>query len=423
MLISYAATSSFDAAMDSLLATSAHHRQRVKDLEGRLTEFRELLRRLDDVATSKMKNGDSIDDKICMIFSPATYESALEGMESELAMVRDELSTSNLARSACDASIKQALLSDVKNDDGQAVPSDAWLDQAGSGVMEVLKQTNEQRVIPMLLGDEERFDKGEADYQYVLDKLLLNASSDKSTKHDHHESIDAFGSGGGMHKGDDESVYSLTSQMSSISVTSSSRMTAGQRKRWHKQQQQMQTQSSSKATTKASSAQLLMQSLSPHPEERQSSTVAGRQQSLVGSHPYLCENFHDSYGIGREPPKGLVECSGFSARGTNEGGTEFYTPSNHVTDLHIFNTNRNSYGITKTVVSSPSVPSNSEKIIGGVQGDKHEDTSTAAVKKEKQSSGSSANKSLAQLVFNADSKSETNTKPELDLPASLPQEM
>jgi len=76
-----------------------------------------------------LNEGESVDDKICMVFSPNSYESALEGMESELALIRDEISTSTLTRSAVDNAIKIAIQKDIDNDDGQALPSDSWLDQ------------------------------------------------------------------------------------------------------------------------------------------------------------------------------------------------------------------------------------------------------------------------------------------------------
>jgi len=328
-----AMASSFDTSMDSILQTTSNHRQRVKDLESRIAEFRELLSRLDDLAKSKMNEGESVDDKICMVFSPNSYESALEGMESELAMIRDEISTSTLCRSAANDAVMKSIQKDIDNDDGQALPSDSWLDQMDNGVVEALKQSNDQRSIPMLSGDDS-VRKGEEEYQYVLDKLLN--SSDKST-------ASRLGSGA-IQKGDDESISSVTSQLSAISVTSNStRMTAGQRKRHKQQMQQMQN------TTKSSTTQMSMQpTLSPHLEEEQTSTtIAGRQQAIAGSSPYLCDNLHDSYGIGTEPSKGLIDCSGFSARGTKEGGTSFYPPSSHVSDLYVFNTTKKSYGVTK----------------------------------------------------------------------------
>ena len=335
-------TLAFDASMDSLLATTTLHRQRVKDLEGRIAEFRELLRRLDDIAL--MKKGESVfDDKICMMFSPATYESALlEGMESELSILKDEISSSSLVLSTANNAIQKALLVDVQNDDAQATPSDSWLDQSSDGLEMALKQTNDQRRVP-LFGEYDI--NRETDYQSILDKLLVNASDTSSSKRNENERLQSM-DGHVYNGGDDGSVYSITSQMSSVSVVSSlsTRMTAGQRKRWHKQQQ-MQKQSTKFATEIASTSQIRHSELSTHTEEPTSiSAVEGRQQSLVSSHPYLCENLHDSYGIGLQPPTGLVDCSGFSARGSREGGCQFYSPSSHVTDLHVFNTTRNSYG-------------------------------------------------------------------------------
>jgi len=325
-----AMTSSFDATMDSILQAS-NHRQRVKDLECRIAEFRELLSRLDDLK-SKMNEGETVDDKICMVFSPNSYESAIEGMESELAMIRDEISASTLVRSAANDAVMKSIQKDMIDDDGQALPSDSWLDQMDNGVVDALKQSNDQRSIPMLIGDDS-VRKGEADYQYVLDKLLNSSGTSTATR---------LGSGA-IQKGDDESIFSVTSQLSAISVTSNStRMTAGQRKRHKQQQQQMQN------ATKASSTMSMQPTLSPHLEEEQTSTtIAGRQQAIAGSSTYLCDNLHDSYGIGTEPPKGLLDSPGFSARGTREGGTSFYPPSSYVTDLYVFNTAKKSYGVNK----------------------------------------------------------------------------
>ena len=277
-----------------------------------------------------MNEGESVDDKICMVFSPNSYESAIEGMESELAMIRDEISTSTLVRSAANDAVMKSVQKDMIDDDGQALPSDSWLDQMDNGVVEALKQSNDQRSIPMLLGNDS-VSNGEADYQYVLDKLLNSSGT----------STASYLGSGVIQKGD-ESVYSVTSQLSAISVTSNStRMTAGQRKR-HKQQQQMQNTTKSSSTTQMSMQPLL----SPHLEEEQTSTtITGRQQAIAGSSPYLCDNLHDSYGIGTEPPKGLIDCSGFSARGTREGGTSFNPPSSHVTDLYVFNTAKKSHGV------------------------------------------------------------------------------
>ncbi|KAL7542813.1 hypothetical protein ACHAWF_007253, partial [Thalassiosira exigua] len=351
-----AATASFDAAMDSLLATTARHHQRVIDLEHRMERFRENLRRMDEAASSKSNEGN-LDERVCMMFCPASYEDALKGMEAGLAEIRGELvtnthevdkketpvesSASAAAMSAANAAVQETLKHDVQMDNGQAVPSDAWLDHAsmGLGVGKALEESDEQRKVPQLF--DEKNHKGDIDYDRVLDMLVLNASnSNKVEGLDRLESLEGPGVSDGGGKGDDESVYSVTSQMSAISVASS-RMTAGQRRRWHKQQQMMQGVKGRSKTTQNPMHPML----STHPEASSQSATADRQQSSMGSHPYLCEVFHDSYGIGTEPTKGLVECSGFSGRCTREGGAEFYPPSSHIPDLLVFNTTRNSYGL------------------------------------------------------------------------------
>jgi len=444
-----AATASFDAAMDSLSATTARYRRRVTDLERRMTKFQELLRRLDNVAARKniqMKEG-GLDDKVCMLFCPASYEDALKGMETELEKVRHELDSANpnegavrlgtmssrdLVRSAADDAVQKSLRSDVQRDNGEAVPSDAWLDHAsmGLGVGRALEMTNEQRSVPLLLGDDNR--KGETDYQIILDRLVQNAANASSNKRDggfdRLESLEGYPPGrGGGGDGDDESVYSVASQMSAISVASSTRMTAGQRRRWHKQQQM---QIGGRATSKASSMQM-NPVLPSHPEESpQTSAVAGRQQSNTASQPYLCEVFHDSFGIGLEPPKGLVDCSGFSGRRSREGGSEFYPPSSHVTDMLVFNTTRNSYGMR---LEKPAPMAGAPYVVGSASSDKaaqgtrdekgvsHSVSPSVAKKKQLRVSVNKPTDQLSHLVFKADANAdEGKAKPKLDLPAGLP---
>jgi len=301
------------------------------------------------------------------------------------------------------------------------------------GVGRALAATDEQRSVPLLLGED--VGKGEAEYQRILDAMVINASM-KQDGFDRLESLEEPGGGG---RGDDESVYSITSQMSTISVASSTRMTAGQRRRWHKQQQMQSMKAAGRSKSQMNPAMML----SPHPEIPSSSsqvtgmtamsTVAGRQQSLVGSHPYLCEVFHDSYGIGPEPARGLVDCSGFSSRCSREGGTEFYPPSSHVTDLLVFNTTRSSYGLAKSAasVAAASAQSKSAKGTREEQGGRPGagagiSNSPVSVARKSQSSGggNGINKpSLANLVFKADATEANVAGPSLDLPATLPHEL
>jgi hypothetical protein len=98
-----------------------------------------------------------------------------------------------------------------------------------------------------------------------------------------------------------------------------------------------------------------------------SSSISGRQQAISGSYPYLCEVLHDSYGIGSDPPQGLVDCSGFTSRRTREGGAEFYPPPSSVADLVVFNTSRESYGLANrraaAMMATSSVPTVTKTII------------------------------------------------------------
>lgn len=331
-----ATTASFDAAMDAVLATTSRHHQRVEALQRRIEKFRELLLKLDEVAASKMKEG-GIDDRVCMVYCPGSYESALKGLEVELAKVREDISTSNAVRSAANDAVQNAIKQDIQRDDAQAVPSDSWLDSSstGLGVGKALQATDEQRSVPLLLKDDVR--SVDPNYEGMLDELIYKREDSQQG-----ESLEGDASGVG--KGDDETVYTVTSQMSSVSVASSSRVTAGQRRRNRKQQTH-----SAKLMAKTSPGG--MHTLPEVSSQNNFTVAAGRQQALVGSQPFLCEVMHDSYGIGMEPPAGLVDCSGFSARGTRESGAAFYPPISHVNAMQVFNTTRNSFGTTEGLQS------------------------------------------------------------------------
>merc|ERR1712085_235466 len=122
-------------------------------------------------------------------------------------------------------------------------------------------------------------------YQEILNVLVQNSNANNQEGVDRLENLEE--SARGDYRGEEESVYSVMSEMSTMSVASSTRMTAGQRRRWHKQQ-------SMKDRTKTSPTKT---HLSTHLESSsQISTVAGRQQSLMGSHPYNCDVFHDLCG-------------------------------------------------------------------------------------------------------------------------------
>ncbi|KAL3786621.1 hypothetical protein ACHAW5_007751 [Stephanodiscus triporus] len=439
-----AATASFDAAMDALSANAARHRRRIADLKMRTERFREALRRLDDVAAAGGASGcggESTDGggggggcRRLLLRCPGTYEGALLGLllrdvEGGLSEVRGMTTTTttsssarDAARRAADDAVRRALSADASADDGMAVPSDAWLDRASTGLEGALELANDMRGVPLVSGEDVR-GGGEADYRRALEALVLNASSASSSSAANNNALEGRARGAG----DDESVYTTTSQMSSsMSVASGgTRMTAGQRRRWHKQQMSMKASSTS---------HMMPTALSPHIEipSRQTNTSApGRQQSHVGSQPYLCEVFHDSYGIGMEPPRGLVECPGFSPRGTREGGTEFYPPSSHVTDLHVFNTARNSYGPTTMTGGGAAAQSISGPLSGETAppkrsmdaGDNEKSSgprdvsphSVIARKKQPKK------QSLSHLVFMADANStEEKDAPTLDLPETLP---
>ncbi len=380
----HAAATSFDAAMDSLIQTTEQQHRRVRLLEKRARRCREWIDKLNDLVESKSNSSDNkgegydVDDKICTVFSPGTYEEALQGIQMEIEEVKGDLSTqktatsssssaSDATRKAANDAVKQALIRDANTDDGEAVPSDLWLDLASVGVNlgRSMKATDTQRHVPLLIGALNGSASGscmeEREYGAILDSLASTSATINPA------AISNARLGYSHTPGDDESVISTTSKMSSLTMTStamstSGRLTAGQRRRWHQQQQQMrnikagvatrqpseraesQTLDETKPVSKSSS-----EATPPNAHNCHSNNIStrGRQQAVSGSQPYLCEVLHDSFGIGSDPKKGLVDCNGFSGRGNKEGGSEFSPPLSSIDDLTIFNTTRESYGLAK----------------------------------------------------------------------------
>jgi hypothetical protein len=381
----HAAATSFDAAMDSLVETTNRQHLRVGLLEKRAQRCREWIQKLDKLVESKAAQGGvaeyNVDDAICTVFSPATYEEALQGIEMKIDEVKEDLlldtqsqsqshSASDATRSAADAAVKQALIHDAQTDDGEAVPSDLWLDLAsahGVNLGRSIKATDTQRHVPLLSGaltSSSGLCMEEKEYGAILDSLAFSSSTSMNSP-----VIGVLGSNGR----DDESVHSTTSKMSALTMTStamstSGRLTAGQRRRWHQQQQQMRNIKAGVAAaataTVAQSTEKLDEAISQLNDETNAansntsseakpstpaksttsknsysniSAMKGRQQSLSGSNPYLCEVLHDSYGIGTSFKRGLVDCSGFSDR-----DREALTC---IQDLTIFNTTRESHGL------------------------------------------------------------------------------
>ncbi len=382
----HAAATSFDAAMDALEQTADQQQRRVQNLEKRAQRCRQWISKLNDLVESKSNSADkgkgyNVDDAILTVFSPGTYEEALQGIQMKIEEVKGDLSTqktsssltlaSDATRTAVNAAVKQALIRDANTDDGEAVPSDLWLDlaDADGNLGRSVKATNMQRHVPLLLGALNSSASGncmeEKEYGAILDSLALSSNSMNSA------AMSNARLGYSHTPGDDESVHSTTSKMSALTMTStamstSGRLTAGQRRRWHQQQQQMrnikagvatkqpsdksESQSGSEAVGNSSSdATTSSQIKSPPNTHNYLSNIStrGRQQAVSGSQPYLCEVLHDSFGIGTEPKNGLVDCNGFSGRGNREGGTEFNPPLSSIDDLTIFNTTRESYGLAK----------------------------------------------------------------------------
>lgn len=382
----HAAATSFDAAMDALEQTADQQQRRVQNLEKRAQRCRQWISKLNDLVESKSSSankgeGYNVDDAILTVFSPGAYEEALQGIQMKIEEVKGDLSTqktsssstsaSDATRTAANDAVKQALIRDANTDDGEAVPSDLWLDVASAdgNLGRSVKATNMQRHVPLLLGALNSSSSSncmeEKEYGAILDSLALSSNSMNSA------AMSNARLGYSHTPGDDESVHSTTSKMSALTMTStamstSGRLTAGQRRRWHQQQQQMrnikagvatkqpsdksESQSGSEAVGNSSSdATTSSQIKSPPNTHNYLSNIStrGRQQAVSGSQPYLCEVLHDSFGIGTEPKNGLVDCNGFSGRGNREGGTEFNPPLSSIDDLTIFNTTRESYGLAK----------------------------------------------------------------------------
>jgi hypothetical protein len=336
--------------MDSLLASTSRQAERVNLLEKRAARAHALIAKLE-----KIHEGNEGVGTLCRVECPADYRDALKGIQQDLDEVKSascQISALDAARAAADAAVRAALRKDASMDDGEAIPSDAWLDQASMGIgglTHSLEVADAQRRVPLLYGSlvGEHATEGsgrcmdEMEYRGVLDsmvkseaRIIVGSLADLAHSHQNAD-------------GDDESVHSA---MSALSMSSSSgRVTAIQRRKWHEQQQQLRnikaggaivTEGEEEGGSSANRSKPTFKTAT-----NSASYIAGRQQAISGSHPYLCEVLHDSYGIGSEPPKGLVDCSGFSSHRTREAGTEFYPPPSSVGDLNVFNTSRDSYGL------------------------------------------------------------------------------
>ncbi|KAL7471200.1 hypothetical protein ACHAXS_011464 [Conticribra weissflogii] len=280
----HAATTSFDAAMDAIRSKTLEQHRRVLGLEARARRCREWIGRLEALAEKKKNEGGEVDDWVCTVFCPNSYAVALEGMEAVLRdlkgdlkvdgesgdadearrVFRERLSASDCARTAADAAVRASLRHDALTDDGEAVPSDAWLDHAsmGVGLGRALRVSEGQRRIPRLfsaiMSSAGNAGGGgcmeETEYRAILDSLAMSSSGPAAAPGSLAGLAGKAGSGGppagaGVDGGgDDESVHSTNSRISALSMSSQSapvastsgRMTAAQRRRWHQQQQQQQ---------------------------------------------------------------------------------------------------------------------------------------------------------------------------------------
>ena len=376
-------TSSFDAVMDSLSSSTSQHVRRVQSLEARVRRARSLIQKLEQMHNKDNSTNTSIDD-IVRIECPADYYEALRGIDSKLVdEIQPRLSAIEAARNAADKAILATLRKDAMTDDGEAIPSDAWLDRPSMGIgglAHSLQVAEAQRRVPPLYGSligeyagEEGRCMDEMEYHGILESIAVKQQQQQQ------QTIQSETRGGGMPTNlapsptDDESVHSTTSRMSALSMssnTSSSRMTAIQRRRWHEQQKQLRimqaggtafSEKEEDGSTAAASSSPRSPKHTPKTTTVVTNTsISGRQQAINGSHPYLCEVLHDSYGIGSDPPGGLIDCSGFTSRRTREGGCEFYPPPSSAADLMVFNTTRESYGLANrraaAVMASSGVP-------------------------------------------------------------------
>jgi hypothetical protein len=369
--------------MDSLLSSTAKQTERVKSLEKRAQRARSWIAKLEKIYDKK-----GVDD-VCRVECPADYRDALRGIEKNLDEIKNgslNLHTSAIhaARAAADGAVRAVLRRDATMDDGEAIPSDAWLDQASMGIgglSHSLEVAEAQRRVPLLFGSliGEHAIEGsgrymdEIEYRGILDSMEKSEkSSIPGSLADLAQTVDDNGRGD-----DDESVHSATSRMSALSMSSnmssSGRMTAIQRRRWHEQQQQMRNIKAGGAVVlegkdeDGASTNRFSKPPASKAASNFSSSISGRQQAISGSYPYLCEVLHDSYGIGSDPPQGLVDCSGFTSRRTREGGAEFYPPPSSVADLVVFNTSRESYGLANrraaAMMATSSVPTVTKTII------------------------------------------------------------
>ncbi|KAL3793103.1 hypothetical protein HJC23_005605 [Cyclotella cryptica] len=453
-------TSAFDAVMDALLSTTAQQGERVKSLEGRVERARRWIGRLEKIMEDR--NGD-LKDIVCRVSYPADYDEALRGIELGLAEIRNGLSpphnsAADSARSAADAAVRAALRRDATMDDGAAIPNDSWLDQASMGIgglAHSLEVADAQRRVPLLYGslvgkhamDGSGRCMDEIEYRGILD-ALVRAETKANIPGTLADLALSTSFEGGRGDGDDESVHSANSRISTLSMASnvslSGRMTAIQRRRLHQQQQQLRNikaggvsgfdgkdEDGAGVISTNRTASFSNQYTSKASNGNSSTSISGRQQSISGSHPYLCEVLHDSYGIGSDPPKGLTDCSGFSSRGTREGGTEFYPPPSSVSDLMVFNTSRDSYGLANRRAAAlmaslaAVVPANETSIDTKKTSTKEaalpESPGSTAVKKQKGGSEiEAASSKLAKLVFIPDASAADAAAPSLDLPERLP---
>lgn len=408
------------------------------------------------------KKGD-LNDIVCRVSYPADYDEALRGIEVNLAEIKNGLShpqnsAADSARSAADAAVRAALRRDATMDDGAAIPNDSWLDQASMGIgglARSLEVADAQRRVPLLYGslvgkyamEGSGRCMDELEYRGILDSLV-RAETKTNIPGSLADLALSNSLEGGRGDGDDESIQSTNSRMSTLSLASnvslSGRMTAIQRRRLHQQQQQLRNIKAGGvpvlegkeeddagviSTNRTTSFTAQYAPKAPHNDV--STSVSGRQQSISGSHPYLCEVLHDSYGIGSDPPKGLIDCSGFSSRGTREGGTEFYPPPSSMSDLVVFNTTRESYGLANRRAAALTASLSTVVPAGEISTDvKNYSTKEAALPEsprsmalKKQMGGNgveSASSNLARLVFLPDASATNTTATSLDLPERFP---
>lgn len=292
-----AMAASTDASFDTISDAIRRIEERIRSLSSRVAVFRENIAKLD-------KKGEKI-----VLLCPESYDEMLESarayLESmkgriELVRARSKGESSSLmeaVRRASNDAVKASLRRDNLQDDGNAVPTDSWLDSAemGVGAGRAARVAARQMEVPPCLGAvQPRVDLEDAEYMSMLDGITLGSGASGA---DRRASLAPPEERGESAFQDDASVISALSTVTA--ATSSGRVTSRQRRRMQKEQQRsralgamVKSQHSATSTTTVDGTDAGRQSAMNPFENVQS--VQGLH--LLGSQ-YLCDNLHDTYGV------------------------------------------------------------------------------------------------------------------------------